>query len=632
MALKYANNAKTTLNGAITDSATSITVTNGAVFPSLSGGDYFYMTLEDVTLQNEIVKVTAVAGNDLTIVRAQNGTTAKAFADADKAEGRVVTAILDDLGALVNGVAPTSAFMALVDDTTNGALLTTLGINAGVQTWLATPSSANLLAAMSDKTGTGLLVFGTSPTLTTPALGTPSALVLTNATGLPNASVIGLGTAALVNTGTSGATIPLLNGANTWSDTQTLRKSGGDFQFLIDNGANTKQISSWFSSSDDQWNLQPRSAGTLVSNKQLSYNFTAGLWAIGGSPIMTRGAAETVGGAKVWTGVNQFGLQAAQSNTLLSNRGRYNAFEFGHGNTNGYGSTLGAESGSGRPFLAFHGEHGINTSTYRTRGIKASIFRSDNGGGFAWSTVASTSADNQAAVDLMTLSNAGALSWAGTANIGPSGVGLLIQNTAVDYQHTVDKDNTGVVFSTNSGSRGFRWSIGGTRRLDLNTNGSVTVDSASTPMYLNAVSSTPVKIAFYDNGTLRGQIGSNGSYPLYVNNGSGTNIFFIDTTGAVLASEFTLSSDETLKKDFVQYTDALAKVRQLRGGEYTRISTGKREAGLMAQDFERAGLPLYVDNTGNHKTLKYPRTPALLVEAIKELADKVEALEARLAA
>ena len=54
---------------------------------------------------------------------------------------------------------------------------------AGVQTWLATPSSANLRAAVTDETGTGSLVFATSPTLVTPALGTPSALVGTNITG-----------------------------------------------------------------------------------------------------------------------------------------------------------------------------------------------------------------------------------------------------------------------------------------------------------------------------------------------------------------------------------------------------------------------------------------------------------------
>jgi hypothetical protein len=54
---------------------------------------------------------------------------------------------------------------------------------AGVQTWLANPTSANLRAAVTDETGTGSLVFATSPTLVTPNLGTPSALVGTNITG-----------------------------------------------------------------------------------------------------------------------------------------------------------------------------------------------------------------------------------------------------------------------------------------------------------------------------------------------------------------------------------------------------------------------------------------------------------------
>jgi hypothetical protein len=57
------------------------------------------------------------------------------------------------------------------------------GLGTGVATFLGTPSSANLLAAVSDETGTGSLVFATSPTLVTPALGTPSALVGTNITG-----------------------------------------------------------------------------------------------------------------------------------------------------------------------------------------------------------------------------------------------------------------------------------------------------------------------------------------------------------------------------------------------------------------------------------------------------------------
>lgn len=59
------------------------------------------------------------------------------------------------------------------------------GLGTGVATFLATPSSANLATVVTDETGSGGLVFATSPTLVTPALGTPSAIVLTNATGLP---------------------------------------------------------------------------------------------------------------------------------------------------------------------------------------------------------------------------------------------------------------------------------------------------------------------------------------------------------------------------------------------------------------------------------------------------------------
>ena len=56
------------------------------------------------------------------------------------------------------------------------------GLGTGVATFLATPSSANLISAVTDETGTGALVFATSPTLVTPALGTPASGNLTNTT------------------------------------------------------------------------------------------------------------------------------------------------------------------------------------------------------------------------------------------------------------------------------------------------------------------------------------------------------------------------------------------------------------------------------------------------------------------
>ena len=99
MSVLFSNNAATTLSAGVGDSATSITVTDGSVFPSLSGSEYFYLTLEvdsDPDLK-EIVKCTARSGNTLTITRAQDGTSARSFSTADKAELRLTAAGLNDV-------------------------------------------------------------------------------------------------------------------------------------------------------------------------------------------------------------------------------------------------------------------------------------------------------------------------------------------------------------------------------------------------------------------------------------------------------------------------------------------------------------------------------------------------------
>ena len=78
-----------------------------------------------------------------------------------------------------------SAWAAVAPTATSLSLSQISDLHADLDSFLATPSSANLISAVTEETGTGALVFATSPTLVTPALGTPASGVLTNATGLP---------------------------------------------------------------------------------------------------------------------------------------------------------------------------------------------------------------------------------------------------------------------------------------------------------------------------------------------------------------------------------------------------------------------------------------------------------------
>lgn len=104
------------------------------------------------------------------------------------------------------------------------------GLGAGIATFLATPSSANLKTAVTDETGSGALVFADTPTLVAPVLGTPTSGTLTNCTGLPiSTGVSGLaaGVATFLATPTSANLATALTtktgtGNNVFADNPTL--------------------------------------------------------------------------------------------------------------------------------------------------------------------------------------------------------------------------------------------------------------------------------------------------------------------------------------------------------------------------------------------------------------------------
>lgn len=317
----YVNNYVAVTTADITDSGTTILVSNNTNLPTLTGTDYYYLTLSSNT-STEIVKVTARTGSILTVVRAQEGTTAIAWLTGSPIDMRyTATSIVNSSGNsfannYVSGYETTATaagtttltvtsprkqhFTGSTTQTVVLPVVTTLSLGhefevvnessgvvtvqssgantvramaanttakftcilitgttaaswsvtyvnsvvpslgTGVSTFLATPSSANLAAALTDETGSGANVFATSPALVSPtansfidgysttatAAGTTTLTVSSNKTQtftgsttqtcvLPVVSTLVLGTIYIITNLSTGVVTVQSSGANT---------------------------------------------------------------------------------------------------------------------------------------------------------------------------------------------------------------------------------------------------------------------------------------------------------------------------------------------------------------------------------------------------------------------------------
>ena len=265
-----------------------------------------------------LIAGSAVTNANLTgaVTSVGNATSLGSFTSA-----QLATALTDETGSGANVFATSPTLVTPALGTPSSAVLTNAtglpistgvsGLGTGVATFLATPSSANLAAAVSDETGSGSLVFATSPTLVTPILGTPqSGNFSTGTFTWPTFNQNTTGTASNVT-----GTVAILNGgtgqttANAAFNALAPSQTGNSGKYLTTDGTNTS------------WATNPLGTVTSVAASVPSF------LSIAGSPITTSGtlafslsgiALPTTSGGTGLTSFTSGGVVYASSSSALA--------------------------------------------------------------------------------------------------------------------------------------------------------------------------------------------------------------------------------------------------------------------------------------------------------------------------
>ena len=92
------------------------------------------------------------------------------------------------------------------------------------------------------------------------------------------------------------------------------------------------------------------------------------------------------------------------------------------------------------------------------------------------------------------------------------------------------------------------------------------------------------------------------------------------------------ASDISLKENITPISNAVDKVRSISGNTFTwnekSVYNGEEGTGIIAQEIEALGLPGVTETRQDGvKAVRYDRLVPLLIEAIKELSNKVKSLE-----